>query len=442
MQLKNCNKSSVEYARKCVMDFRPYSMCAIIHGMKKAVYFFVIFLIILTASRSVFALTKNSVGGNKSEIDDLKQQMEEKKKKIEMIEKSIEEYKSRIKQTQLEAVSLNNQMSIINNRVAEVQLDIKATEEKLSNVSLEIEALKLGIKDKENVIMRQKQILSGLVRNLYMQDDKNIIEIAAAYESFSDFYNRIQYLETVESSLGSSVRAISDAKTDLESKKEQVEERKEAYENFNDKLKDKKTNLNEQLYLKKDLFTQTKNSEKKFNTLLSSLRSQYQAIEGDIVSMEKQIRQKLEEQSKLEKLGNKPGMLAWPTPSHSITSVFHDPDYPYRHVFEHNGIDIKAGQGTAIRASAPGYVGRAKFCSSSSCYSYVMIIHVDGLATVYGHLSRINVQEEQFVTRGDVIGYSGGMPGTVGAGPFVTGPHLHFEVRKSGIPVDPLGYLQ
>jgi murein DD-endopeptidase MepM/ murein hydrolase activator NlpD len=70
-----------------------------------------------------------------------------------------------------------------------------------------------------------------------------------------------------------------------------------------------------------------------------------------------------------------------------------------------------------------------------------MIVHADGLSSVYGHVNQISVENEQFVTKGQVIGYSGGMPGTRGAGPLSTGPHLHLEIRLNGVPVDPLNYL-
>lgn len=400
----------------------------------------IIFILVGIAIQPVFVLSEN-VGGNSQEINQLNDAIAAKKAKIKQLEESIAGYKTKIKQKRLESVSLSNQMAIIDNRVSQVELDIEATEEKLDSLNLEMEALGLSIKDKEKTMDKQKVMLSELIRTIHYSDGKSYLEIAAAYDNFSDFYNQLQYVESIENDLGKSVQALRGVKEELEDKKNQTEERKTSYEDLKKELGDKQLDLEEQAGHKSNLLAQTQSSELTFQTLLNSLKSQYQQIENEVTAIEQEVRRKLEASDKLNNISGDPTKLSWPTQSRYVTAYFHDPDYPYRHIFEHNAVDIRAGQRTPLKATASGYVARAKHCSSSRCYSYVMLVHSGGLSTVYGHMSSISVKEDQFVTRGDVIGYSGGTPGTVGAGPFVTGPHLHFEVRKNGIPVNPLNYL-
>jgi murein DD-endopeptidase MepM/ murein hydrolase activator NlpD len=98
----------------------------------------------------------------------------------------------------------------------------------------------------------------------------------------------------------------------------------------------------------------------------------------------------------------------------------------------HEGIDIGAPYGAPIYAAASGTV---IYCGWESGYGNLTVIdHGGNLATAYGHQSSIVVACGQQVTQGQVIGY-------VGSTGHSTGPHLHFEVRINGAPVDPMGYL-
>jgi murein DD-endopeptidase MepM/ murein hydrolase activator NlpD len=98
----------------------------------------------------------------------------------------------------------------------------------------------------------------------------------------------------------------------------------------------------------------------------------------------------------------------------------------------HEGIDIGVGYGTPIHAAAAGRVVYAGWMSGYG--NLVAIDHGRGISTAYGHQSSIAVSVGQVVAQGQTIGY-------VGCTGHCFGPHLHFEVRINGSPVDPLGYL-
>jgi len=98
----------------------------------------------------------------------------------------------------------------------------------------------------------------------------------------------------------------------------------------------------------------------------------------------------------------------------------------------HEGIDIGVGYGTPIHAAAAGRVVYAGWMSGYG--NLVAIDHGGGISTAYGHQSSIAVSLGEVVSQGQTIGY-------VGCTGHCFGPHLHFEVRINGAPVDPLGYL-
>jgi murein DD-endopeptidase MepM/ murein hydrolase activator NlpD len=127
------------------------------------------------------------------------------------------------------------------------------------------------------------------------------------------------------------------------------------------------------------------------------------------------------------------GRLSSPIPGASIVSGFGPRVHPiYGDVRVHTGVDFAASEGTPIHAAADGVIVSA---GEYGGYGNATIIdHGGGIATLYGHQSSIGVSEGQRVTRGQVIG-------RVGCTGACTGPHLHFEVRVNGTPVDPVPYL-
>lgn len=99
----------------------------------------------------------------------------------------------------------------------------------------------------------------------------------------------------------------------------------------------------------------------------------------------------------------------------------------------HPGLDIAVPQNSYIRASGPGFI---KTAGEDSIYGkYIIIDHGSGLETVYGHAARLLVTQGSRVKRLQIIALSGSSGQS-------TAPHLHFEVRRNGAPIDPYQYVK
>jgi len=305
-------------------------------------------------------------------------------------------------------------------------------------ILLEIKKIKTEIKNKNDEIIKEKDHLENIIRLIYKQDDTSVLEIILLNNNLSDFLNQTKYLEDINSEIDNSLNTLKDYKKQLEQSLGQLDGKQTEFLNQKIKLEEKIKSLAAEKETKNYILEQTKVSEREYQNLINTAKEEQQAAASEIANLEKSVREKVENlpDNKLE--FNDSGLI-WPVPKNTITSLFHDPGYPFRYIFEHPAVDIKAAQGTPLKVAASGYVARAK--DAGKGYSYIMIVHGNGLSTVYGHVSAIYVKEDDYVVQGQIIGKSGGLPGSPGAGQLTTGPHLHFEVRLNGIPVNPLEYL-
>ena len=121
--------------------------------------------------------------------------------------------------------------------------------------------------------------------------------------------------------------------------------------------------------------------------------------------------------------------LLAPVTGGCVTSVFGEA----RNTSYHKGIDIAKPAGESVKCALDGIVTFAGY-NYGGYGNLVIIQHEDNMETYYAHLSDIYVSQGQSINEGDIIG-------AVGSTGYSTGPHLHFELRVGGTPVDPMGYI-
>jgi murein DD-endopeptidase MepM/ murein hydrolase activator NlpD len=150
------------------------------------------------------------------------------------------------------------------------------------------------------------------------------------------------------------------------------------------------------------------------------------------------VREQTESLRELERLMTRAGRALAALPSRWPVRGAVNSEFGYRHSpwsserEFHAGIDIRAARGTPVYAPAPGTVIRAGHAKDYG--TTIIVDHGQDVRTLYGHLSKPNVQSGQRVERGALIGYTGNTGRS-------SGPHLHYEILVRGRAVNPRAYL-
>ncbi|MCE9586093.1 peptidoglycan DD-metalloendopeptidase family protein [Candidatus Uhrbacteria bacterium] len=376
-------------------------------------------------------------GSIKQEIDALNSQVKQKEQRINEINGVIGKYRKRIEEQDAAQSSLQNQVALLENRILEKELAIERTRSQIDLATLELQRLKVQITAEEQRLQRRRDSLAGVIAEMQDAQSVGLLESFVARQSLSEFFTRMDELSRVEGDLTNATEAVRELKAGLESKQKETEQYRASLQSQQTELQKEQEQLENDQGAKLSLLTETQEQETEFQRMLFELRQQKQEEANDAARLEDQLKDKLDSIDKALARGDI--LLNWPIKAtRGISARFHDPGYPFRKLFEHPGTDIPTSVNTPVRAAAGGYVA---FNRTGKQYgNYIMVIHPGGISTVYAHLKSFVAKADTYVERGDVIGYSGGRPGDQGAG-LSTGPHLHFEVRQNGIPVDAEQFL-
>jgi murein DD-endopeptidase MepM/ murein hydrolase activator NlpD len=171
--------------------------------------------------------------------------------------------------------------------------------------------------------------------------------------------------------------------------------------------------------------------EKKQDEVLKEMHQELSQLKGAALKQEASLQLLIEYfEDKRSLYASTPSV--WPVRGW-VTSHFGNRTSPFSGILKfHEGMDIAAQTGTPVLSPADGVVIKASFGTGYG--NMVEISHGYGIKTLFAHNSRLNVKAGQRIKRGDVIAY-------VGDSGSSTGPHLHYEVRVNGLPVNPARYM-
>jgi murein DD-endopeptidase MepM/ murein hydrolase activator NlpD len=362
-----------------------------------------------------------------------KQQLDE---RIAALEQEIGSAKDRegVLTSQLSEVA--SELSSAQDAVDAAQGNLDQLENELSSQRAELQRLTRLLTTQTRRLRRLQAeyrravtILEQRVRALYMQDPPDLLSYLTSASSFSDVLDNIDFVNRIGLQDRRIARQVRDAKAEAAAERAATLETRRLTSAAVEVIAartDEARRVRDELAANRDVLLRAKQLKSSALADAQETREEYLAeVEGLQAESAVLVARIQAAQGSYPATTPASGLI-WPV-NGPVTSGF-----GVRWGRMHTGIDIAVPAGTPVRASAAGVVVYAGWMSGYG--NLVAIDHGGGLATAYAHNSSLLVTVGQHVSQGDVISLAGSTGHS-------TGPHVHFEVRVNGVPVDPLGYL-
>lgn len=389
--------------------------------------------IILSTILLSMAIAGGSFSVSAQNADDLRNQIDEYNQRIEELDREIKVFEKELLKIGADKQTLQNAINELNVARNKLSADISKTENQISKTNLTINQLGNEIRDKEQRIEDNKGAIAKTLNQIAIRDDVSTIEILLNQNNVADFWSELSELQSLNQGIQENIRNLEDLKLALGYQISESEEQKQELIGFKESLDNKKQAVDANRQEQDNLLKQTQNKESEYQSILGQKQAAREQFERDLADIESQLQFILDPNS-IPQRGS--GALGWPfntslfEPNSSITQLFGRTAHSGRLYSSgtHNGVDFGLPHGSEIRSAASGVVRETGNTDIGGCLSYgkwVLVDHENGLSSVYGHLSSVASTAGQKVNRGDVIAYSGNSG-------YSTGPHLHISVFATG----------
>ncbi len=380
-----------------------------------------------------------------AELESMRQQLADYEKLMKEIGKQLADIESMQKDEQEARALYLTMRALYADQRKQLEVEKLYCETDIENIRKEMVQAELEYDDAYEKFLK-------LLCMTYEEGSANYIEILLGATDFSDLLSRIERISGMMQYSDTLLERIKTKKASLKEKSEALEVKLKEQEAAIEALDAKDAEIDKweeqnAVALEKiekelaELVSQNEKYQTEADVLEKIFRDEVDAaIEAENKRREEiAIKEELEEERRRQEAleeANRNKSFLWPLPAKwtYLSSTFGYrtlPELGYYNKF-HSGIDIPAYAGTDIYASKAGYVLIAKYHYSYG--NYVLLDHGDGTQTLYAHASKLYVKAGQYVDQGQVIA----AVGTTGSS---TGNHLHFELRKDGIHVDPELYV-
>jgi len=370
------------------------------------------------------------LGSLASALADNHQNIRELQRKTQSIRAKAEEMR-RKKYEKMRAAQRMSQNIVVNQQRLEVEKrSLEFHQQRLGETKTELVYLDNRLDSTMGDAMRLSVDAGKRLRNLYMGERLSMLQMILEANDLSTLLDRLYYKKKMMAQDKRLLEALRDKVQELNGLKSQVARKKVMLGQTIATIQVKNMEIQRSIEIDKSLREKYQHDAAFYDRAESELLAESSSITSQIRALMSSHR------ASFQVVHNSTGSFIWPISGH-INSGFGYRFHPiHRRTIMHTGLDIGGPNGGAIHAADGGQVIWAGWKGGYG--KAIMINHGTrnghNLITLYGHMSALAVSTGQSVGKGQVIGYEGSTG-------YSTGPHLHFEVRVDGAPVNPMGYL-